>query len=81
MSVTVPTGVCVLLVPSPHSTLRSRATLLSCYSCLPGLPSPGLFNFFFKLSFIGVQLFYNVVLLSAVQQSESVIHINLSSPF
>ena len=31
---------------------------------------------FFFLIFIGVQLIYNVVLVSAVQQSESVIHIS-----
>ena len=31
---------------------------------------------FFKLIFIGVGLIYNVLLVSAVQQSESVIHIS-----
>ena len=36
---------------------------------------------FFKLIFIRVQLFYNVVLVSTVQQSESAIHIHISSPF
>ena len=30
---------------------------------------------YFKINFIGVKLIYNVVLVSAVQQSESVIHI------
>ena len=35
----------------------------------------------FKLSFIGVQLIYNVALVSAVQQSESVIHIHISTLF
>ena len=33
---------------------------------------------FLKTNFTGVQLIYNVVLVSAVQQSESVIHINIS---
>ena len=32
-----------------------------------------------KIIFIGVQLIYNVVLVSAVQQSESVIHIHIST--
>ena len=31
---------------------------------------------FFKLTFIGIWLIYNVVLVSAVQQSESVVHIH-----
>ena len=35
------------------------------------------FFFFFSLVFIGVELIYNVVLVPAVQQSESVIHISL----
>ena len=39
------------------------------------------FIFFFKLIFIGVWLIYNVVLVSAVQQSESVIHIHVSILF
>ena len=34
-----------------------------------------LHHFFFELIFIRVQLIYNVVLVSSVQQSESVIHI------
>ena len=38
------------------------------------------FNFF-KLIFIRVCLIYNVVLVSAVQQSESVIHIHISTLF
>ena len=36
---------------------------------------------FFKLIFFGVQLIYNVVLVSAVQQRESVIHIHMSTLF
>ena len=36
---------------------------------------------FLKLIFIGVWLIYNVVLVSAVQQSESVIHIHISTLF
>ena len=36
--------------------------------------------FLFKI-FIGVQLIYTVALLSTVQQSESVIHIHISTPF
>ena len=35
-------------------------------------------NTFLKVNFIGVQLFYNVVLVSAVQQSESLIRIPIS---
>ena len=37
---------------------------------------PELKKIFFFLIFLGVQLIYNVVLVSAVQQSESVIHIS-----
>ena len=36
---------------------------------------------FLKLIFTGVWLIYNVVLVSAVQQSESVIHIHTSTLF
>ena len=39
------------------------------------------FPFFFKLIFIGVQLLYNVVLVSTVQQSESAIRIHISPLF
>ena len=42
---------------------------------------PTLNSFFFFLIFIGVQLIYNVVLLLGVQQSESVIHIHISTLF
>ena len=35
----------------------------------------------FSFIFIGVQLIYNVVLLSGVRQSESVIHIHISTLF
>ena len=38
-------------------------------------------SFFFFLLFIGVQLIYNVVLVSGVEQSESAIHIHISSLF
>ena len=38
-------------------------------------------TFFFFLIFIGVQLIYNVVLVSGVQQSESVMHIHISTLF
>jgi len=34
------------------------------------------YHFFFLINFIGVLLIYNVVLVSAVQQSESVMHIH-----
>ena len=34
-------------------------------------------NFFKKINFIGVQLIYNVVLVSGVQQSNSLIHIHI----
>ena len=37
-------------------------------------------DYFLKLIFIGVQLFYNVVLVSAVQQSESAVCMHIS-PF
>ena len=33
--------------------------------------------FFFNFNFIGVQLMYNVVLVSGVQQIDSVIHIHV----
>ena len=36
---------------------------------------------YFKINFIGVQLIYNVVLVSAVQQSESVMHIHVFTLF
>ena len=36
---------------------------------------------FFKLIFIGVQLIYNVELVSAIQQSESFIHTDVSTIF
>ena len=36
---------------------------------------------FFNLIFIGIQLIYNVVLVSGVQQSESIIHIPISTHF
>ena len=39
------------------------------------------FSFFFKLIFIRVELLYNVVLVSAVQQSESAIRIHISPLF
>ena len=35
----------------------------------------------FKLIFIGIELLYNVVFVSAVQQSESTIHIHISPLF
>ena len=38
-------------------------------------------SIFLKKFFIGLQLIYNVVLLSAVQQSESVIHTHISGLF
>ena len=41
---------------------------------------PSLF-LFFKLIFLGVELIYNVVLVSAVQQSKSVIHIHTFTLF
>ena len=55
-------------------------------STLPGAVS-FFFSFFafcllfFFLIFIRVELIYNVVLVSAVQQSESVIHITISTLF
>ena len=36
---------------------------------------------FFSLIFIGVQVIYNVVLVSGLQKSESVIYIHISTPF
>ena len=36
------------------------------------------FTFFFKLIFTGVELFYHVVLISTVQQSEPAIHTSIS---
>ena len=40
-----------------------------------------IFFLFLKLIFTGVQLLFNVVLISAVQQSESAIHIHISPLF
>ena len=37
--------------------------------------------FIFSINFIGVQFIYNVVLVSAVQQSQSVVHLQISTPF
>ena len=64
-----PTGIPHLL----HLVITSPQTLLSCdsFSDFP------YFCFFFKY-FIGVSLIFNVVLVSAVQQSESVLHIHIS---
>ena len=39
------------------------------------------FTLFFKLIFLGVLLLYNVMLVSAEQQSESVIHTHVSTLF
>ena len=36
---------------------------------------------YFLLVFIGIELFYNIVLVSAVQQSESVTYIHISTLF
>ena len=41
----------------------------------------GIRIYLFKLTFIGVQLLYNVVLVSTVQQSELTIHIHISPLF
>ena len=43
--------------------------------------SVNVYSFFIFKIFIRVQLIYNVVLVSAVQQSESVIHIHISTLF
>ena len=37
--------------------------------------------YFFFIIFVGVSLIYNVVLVSSVQQSESIIHIHISTLF
>ena len=50
----------------------------SSYLELPRVSSTFFFNF---LDFIGMQFIYNVVLVSAVQQSESIIHIHISILF
>ena len=42
------------------------------YTLYPGLPIVN----FLKFNFIEVYLIYNVVLVSGIQQSDSVIHIN-----
>ena len=44
-------------------------------------PGPKTIIFFFNLIFIGVWLFYNVVLVSIVEQKESAMHIHISHPF
>ena len=40
-----------------------------------------LYPFIFKNFFIGVQLIYNIVLVSSVQQNEPVIHVHISALF
>ena len=44
-------------------------------------PGPRTIMFFFNLIFIGVWLFYNVVLVSIVEQNESAMHIHIPHPF
>ena len=46
-----------------------------------GEQSNGFSTIFLKLIFIGVWLIYNVVLVSGVQQSDSVIHIHIATVF
>ena len=63
----------------PHATEQLSlcdTTLHFCQSIFLFLAFP-----LFKLIFIGVQLIYTVVLVSAVQQSESIIHIHISTLF
>ena len=43
--------------------------------------TPDCFHYFFYLNFVGVQLLYKVVFISAVQQSESALCIQTSPPF
>ena len=62
-----------LIVAPVKETFPSLSMALNIFFAL-GL-------FFLKLIFIGVQLIYNVVLVSALQQSESVIHIHISTLF
>ena len=69
----------VMLLP-----LRVTVLIVSHNQKVHWIPENRIF-YFFKLSFIGVQLLYSIVLFSAVQQSESVIHISslfqISFPF
>ena len=44
----------------------------------PEVRSPGLWSFFFKVYFIKVYLIYNVVLISSVEQNDSVIQVHVS---
>ena len=67
-----------------HSQLQPLADTDYLLSVPIVLPFHNLFflnTFFFTLIFIGVQLIYNVVLVSAVQQSESAIHTHISTLF
>jgi len=52
-------------------------SLVSCFICKDFLPFYGLsfLSYFIFLSFIEILLIYNVVIISPVQQSDSVIHI------
>ena len=58
----------VLTPPSCPSEFKMQTNL--------GFNAKRLFK---KITFIGVQLVYNVVLVSSVQQNESVIHIHVST--
>ena len=56
-----------------HFTLPSTMYRNSTYSkCSP----TRYFSYFFKIYFTDIQLIYNVMLVSAVQQSDSVIHLH-----
>ena len=60
--------------------LQIALAKVECVRTVQMLQSVFLFFSFLKI-FIGEQLIYNVVLVSAVQQSESVIHIPISTLF
>ena len=61
-------------VSSPSSVVGGGHVLPAHHSAQQG-------SFFFFLIFIGVELIYNIVLVSALQQSESVIHIPIATLF
>ena len=66
---------------SPHSTRQHTSGRSDAVNLL--LPKGMSLLYFYFLIFIGVQLIYNIVLVSAIQQSESVlyIYIHLFPPF
>ena len=70
--------ICVCVCMCTHMSLYLCISFLSIHSFVCFLQG---IDYVFRLNFAGVQLTYNVVLVSGVQQSKSVIHINISILF